>query len=99
MEFPGFRAKFRSLVQNRTNVAEVGRVAVDPEHRGHCLSEVLVDTAVSLAESRHISCLFLACHEELSPLYAKCGFQPVVGLRSTKFFNIKLPSIVMERQI
>jgi predicted GNAT family N-acyltransferase len=98
-EFPGFRAKFRDLLRSRAVVAEIGRVAVDPKHRGQCLSEVLVDSAVSLAKSRGVECLLLACHEKLRPLYAKCGFQPVQGLRSEKFFNIQVPSIVMERRI
>ncbi len=98
-EFPGFRAKFRELLRSRTVVAEIGRVAVDPNHRGQCLSEVLVDSAVSLAKSRRVECLLLACHENLGPLYAKSGFEPVAGLRSEKFFNIRVPSIVMERRI
>lgn len=98
-EFPGFRAKFRELMQRRTNVAEVGRVAVDPDHRGQCIAEILVDSAISLAQSRRVTCLFLACRDQLGPLYAKCGFTPVPGLRSEKFFNIQAPSIVMERWI
>jgi predicted GNAT family N-acyltransferase len=98
-EFPGFWSKFRDLLRSRTSIAEIGRVAVDPKYRGRCLSEVLVDSAVSLAKSRGVECLLLACHEELRPLYAKCGFQPVQGLRSEKFFNIQVPSIVMERRI
>jgi predicted GNAT family N-acyltransferase len=98
LEFPGFRAHFRSLIRARKKVAEVGRVAVDAEYRGQFLSEVLVDTAVSFAEAKRVSYVFLACREELEPLYAKCGFQPVEGLKSDKFFNIRLPSIVMERR-
>ena len=98
-EFPGFRAKFRELMQRRTNVAEVGRVAVDPDYRGQCIAEILVDSAVSLAQSRRVACLFLACRDELGPLYAKSGFAPVPGLRSEKFFNIQAPSIIMERWV
>jgi len=98
-EFPGFWPKFKALLQSRQTMAEVGRVAVDPDYRGHCISEALVDTAVSLAESRRVSWLFLACHEELGGLYEKCGFARVPDLRSEKFFNIELPSIVMERRL
>jgi predicted GNAT family N-acyltransferase len=98
-EFPGFRCHFRALLQARKKPAEIGRVAVDAEYRGLSLSEALVDTAVSFAEAKHVSCVFLACREELGPLYAKCGFEPVNGLKSEKFFNIQLPSIVMQRQI
>jgi predicted GNAT family N-acyltransferase len=98
-EFPGFRAHFRALLQARKKPAEVGRVAVDAEYRGQFLSEALVDTAVSFAEAKQVSCIFLACRQELGPLYAKCGFEPVEGLRSEKFFNIQLPSIVMQRLI
>jgi predicted GNAT family N-acyltransferase len=99
MEFPGFRAHFKTLMRAGMKLAEVGRVAVDPDHRGQFLSEVLVDTAVSCAQARRVSCLFLACRDELGPLYAKCGFVPVPGLRSEKFFNIQLASIVMEKRI
>jgi predicted GNAT family N-acyltransferase len=98
-EFPEYRPYFRSLIQCRASVAEVGRVAVDPDHRGRCISEALVDTAVSYAEARGLSCLFLACHEQLASLYSRCGFSAVPDLRSNKFFNIQLPSIVMERRL
>jgi predicted GNAT family N-acyltransferase len=80
-------------------VAEVGRVAVDPDRRGSCISEVLVDTAVSCAEARGVSCLFLACPEQLASLYSKSGFSAVPGLRSSKYLNISRPSIVMERRL
>src|SRR5262245_45255634 len=86
-EFPGFGAHFRSLIRAGVNVAEVGRVVVDPDHRGKCLSEALVDTVISCAAARRVSCMLLACREELAPLYARSGFQPVPGLRSEKFFN------------
>jgi|SRR5262245_2640829 len=98
-EFPEFGAAYRELLKSGTSVAEIGRVAVDPQYRGQCLSEVLVDSVVALAESRRVKSLFLACHENLGPLYARCGFKPVPGLRSEKFFNIQVPSIVMERRI
>lgn len=98
-EFPGFRAHFRKLIQSGIRPAEIGRVAVAPEHRGQFLSEALVDTAVSFAEKRHASRLFLACRVELGPLYGRCGFTAIPGLQSKKFFHIQVPSIVMERQI
>jgi predicted GNAT family N-acyltransferase len=96
-EFPEYRPHFRELIQGRANMAEVGRVAVDPDRRGSCISEVLVDTAVSCAEARGVSCLFLACPEQLASLYSKSGFSAKPGLRSNKYFNISRPSIVMER--
>ena len=98
-EFPEFRPHFRALIRSRANMAEIGRVAVDPDHRGQFLSEALVDTAVSCAQAKGVARLFLACHDKVAPLYAKCGFEPVAGLRSDKFFNIQLISIVMERRL
>lgn len=98
-EFPGFRSTFRRLMLQRVEVAEIGRVAVDPDERGQCLSEALVDTAISLAREASVSQLFLACHEVLAPLYQKCGFTPVETLRAAKFLNILLPSIIMQRLI
>jgi predicted GNAT family N-acyltransferase len=99
MEFTGFRAHFRELVTHGKRVAEIGRVAVDPDHRGRFLSEALVDTAVSLAQKRSVSSIFLACSNQLAPLYERCGFKPVPNVTSDKFFNIKRPSIVMEKRI
>ena len=98
-QFPGFGKEFKDLIKRHVKMAEIGRVVVHPEHRGHCLSEVLVDTAVSLATQRGVALLFLACHDELGALYAKCGFAPVEGLQSKNFFNIQVPSIVMERRM
>jgi len=98
-QFPGFRAHFRELMQKGIRLAEIGRVAVDAEHRGQFLSEALVDTAVSFAEKRCASRIFLACRVELGPLYERCGFAAIPGLRSERFFHIQVPSIVMERRI
>ncbi len=98
-EFPGFRAHYHELVRRGYRSAEVGRVVVAPEHRGQFLSEVLVDTAASCAEMKGIDCLFLACRDELETLYGRCGFQLVPGLRADKFFNIAVPSIVMQKWV
>src|SRR5207237_10345569 len=98
-EFPGFRAHFRRLIQSGSKPAEIGRVAVDPEHRGQFLSEALVDTAVSFAESRRVSHVFLACRAELGPLYARCGFTAIHGLQSEKLFHIQVSSVVMDRRV
>jgi predicted GNAT family N-acyltransferase len=80
-------------------VAEIGRVAVDPDHRGRFLSEAIVDTAVSVAQKRAVSSVFLACSSELAFLYERCGFRVVPNVTSEKFFNIPIPSIVMEKRI
>jgi predicted GNAT family N-acyltransferase len=99
MEFCGFRTRFRDLIHTGKKAAEIGRVAVHPDHRGQFLSEALVDTAVSFAQIKNVSSIFLACRNELEPLYEKCGFRAVPGVTSDKFLNIALPSIVMEKQI
>lgn len=98
-EFPGFRSYYRKLLTSRLRLAEVGRVVVHPDYRGQSLSEVLVDTAISVAQSKSYSWLFLACRLELVPLYQMCGFKAVEGMTSEKFTNIPLPSIVMERPL
>lgn len=97
--FPGFRTQFKALITDKIEVGEIGRVAVDAAHRGHSISEAVVDTAVSLAQRHGVGCIFLACHEAMRPLYAKCLFRPVEGLRSDTFLNIALPSIVMNRYL
>jgi predicted GNAT family N-acyltransferase len=97
--FPGFRTQFKALMTDKIEVGEIGRVAVDAAHRGGSISEAVVDTAVSLAQRHGVGCIFLACHEAISPLYAKCLFRPVEGLRADTFLNIALPSIVMKRTL
>jgi len=97
MEFPGFRAHYKTLIIARKEPAEISRVAVDPDYRGQSLSEALVDTAVSYAAAKRLSPLLLACRESLAPLYEKCGFVPVNGITSDKYLNIQLPSIIMQR--
>jgi predicted GNAT family N-acyltransferase len=99
MEFPGFRAHFAELIRNNKEAAEISRVAIDPEYRGRSLTEALVDTAVSLAEVRHFTTIFLACQERHAGLYSKCGFVPVEGIKSDKYLHIQLPSIIMERPL
>jgi ribosomal protein S18 acetylase RimI-like enzyme len=99
MEFPGFRAHSRALIMDRRESAEISRVAVDPHYRGHALSEALVDTAVSYAAAKRLGPMLLACRETTAPLYEKCGFLPVGGIKSNKYLNIHLPVIVMERPI
>ena len=97
--FPGFRMQFKVLMTDKVEVGEIGRVAVDAEYRGQSIAEAVVDTAVSLAQRRGVGCIFLACHEAMRSLYAKCLFRPVEGLRSDTFLNIQLPSIVMNRYL
>lgn len=99
MEFAGFRAHYAELIRNKKEAAEISRVAIDPEYRGRSLTEALVDTAVSLAEARHFATIFLACQERHAGLYSKCGFVPVEGIKSDKYLNIQLPSIIMERPL
>lgn len=98
-EFRGFRAYYRKLLRARLRVAEIGRVVVHPDYRGQSLSEVLVDTAISAAQSSAFSWLFLACRMELVPLYELSGFRSIPGLTSEKFINIPIPSVVMERRL
>ena len=96
--FPSFGERFRDLITKRKKPAEISRVAVDPEYRRRYIAEALVDTAVSLAKARRFAPIFLACQERHARLYGKCGFLPVEGLKSEKYLNIQLPSIVMEMQ-
>jgi predicted GNAT family N-acyltransferase len=98
-EFPEFRAHYRRLLRRGLKAAEVGRVIVHPDFRGQFLAEVLVDTAVSFAQQERVASTFLACREQLEPLYSRCGFRRIPGLLSEKFFNISLPSILMERRL
>lgn len=95
-EFRGFRVYFRSFVQHQLSVAEVSRVIVAPEMRGHGLAEVMVDSLVSIARHERIDVLMLACRETLEPLYERSGFAAVPNLVSDKFITIPQKSIVME---
>ncbi len=98
-EFRGFRDYYAALVRARCSMAEVSRVAVDPDYRGRGLIEVLVDSLVSLARFEGIEDLLLACPAEIKNLYARCGFKQVPNLVSDRFFDIDRRSIVMERRL
>ena len=98
-EFEGFRAHYREFLLQGMSIAEVSRVIVDEGHRGRGLAELMVEELVGIARERGIGRLVLACREEIATLYEKCGFAPVEGLRSDKFIDIPVPSIVMERSL
>ena len=98
-EFHGFRNYYRKLFMQQASMAEVSRVAVDPEFRGRGLLEVLVDSLVSVARVERVERLLLACPEAISGQYRRCGFEVVPNLVSERFFEIERPSIVMQRKV
>jgi len=98
-EFHGFRDFYRKLLLSRESMAEVSRVAVDPEFRGRGLLEVLVDSLVSVARVEKAEHLLLACPTELARPYARCGFEAVPKLVSDHFFDIQRRSMVMQRRV
>ncbi len=97
--FEGFHAYFRRLVRKRIRSGEVSRVIVAPSHRGHSLSEVLVDSLIALARRQQIQVLFLACHARLRALYERCGFSPLAGLTCERFAGVNAPAIGMARKL
>ena len=97
--FSGFRSYYRKLLTRGTKVGEVSRVIVSPDYRGLGIAEALIDSLVTVASSKKISVLFLACENKTADLYRRCGFEEVPGLSSSHFINIKRPSIVMERRL
>lgn len=99
VEFPDFRPRYSQLVRERKSVAEIGRVAVAEEQRGGFLSEALVDTALACAEKRRVSTVILACPEKLKGLYANCGFKQSPTPAAEGFFNIRVRSIMMEKEL
>lgn len=95
--FPGFRSYYQRLVRERRSKAEVSRVIVHPEHRGHRLAEVLVDRLVAIAVHEQVNVLFLACRPEIQRVYEASGFRIVPNLSAPSFEDIPIASIVMER--
>jgi len=94
--FAGFGAYYRKLILGRRSHAEVSRVIVHPDWRGHGLGEVLVDSLKSLAQGRlRIRTLFLACHREMAGFYGRCGFRPLPGLCADRFASVHAPVIAM----
>lgn len=98
-EFEGFRHRYAGFIKQRISVAEVSRVIVDEGYRGRGFAELMVEELVQIGRERGIDHLILACREAIAPLYMRCGFAPVPGLKSDKFINIPVPSIVMERSL
>jgi len=95
--FPGFRDYYQRLVRERRSKAEVSRVIVHPDHRGHRLSERLVDHLVDVAMREGVNILFLACRPEIRHVYEASGFRIVPDLSAPRFEDIPIASIVMER--
>ena len=96
-EFPEFEDYYAATVRGSKRVAEISRVIVDPDWRKSRVGEVLVDTAISMANQESIHILFLACSRNLKEYYSLCGFEELKGVWSEKFLNINVPSIVMQR--
>jgi ribosomal protein S18 acetylase RimI-like enzyme len=97
--FPQFREYYRSLVKNGTPKAEVSRVIVKPECRHQGLGEVLVDSLISLARTKQIEVLFLACRKEHRDFYGRCGFRVIAGMECEHFVNVNVPAMAMERDL
>ena len=95
--FPGFRDYYQRLVRERRSKAEVSRVIIHPDHRGHRLSERLVDHLVDVATREGVNVLFLACRPEIRHVYEASGFRIVPDLTAPRFEDIPIASIVMER--
>ena len=96
-EFEGFRDYYRQLFSTHTRMGEISRIIVHPDHRNRYLSLAIVEQLVSIAEDQGIMVLFLACRFELEALYKRIGFSTVRGVRSERFGEIQVPSILMER--
>jgi GNAT superfamily N-acetyltransferase len=97
--FPGFRDYYQRLVRERRSKAEVSRVIVHPDHRGHRLSQRLVDHLVDIAVGEGVNILFLACRPEIRHVYEASGFRIVPDLSAPRFEDIPIASIVMERRL
>lgn len=95
--FPGFRGYYQRLVREHRSKAEVSRVIVHPDHRGHRLAQVLVDRLVAIAVRQRVNVLLLACRPEIRHLYEASGFRIVPDLTAPQFEDIPIASIVMER--
>jgi N-acetylglutamate synthase-like GNAT family acetyltransferase len=95
----GFREYYERLVKRRVSKAEVSRVIVAPEFQHRGLGEVLVDSLVSLARSRQVQELFLACHKRNKGFYENCGFHVLEGLACDSFAGVNAPAIAMAREL
>lgn len=98
-EFPGLVGYYRQLVRGKVQKVELSRVIVDPACQGCGLGEVLVDTSLALAKSKHLSLMFLACLEKHKQFYERSGFKAIQGLESPNFGVIPGPAIVMEKNL
>lgn len=91
----GFRAYYRNLVIKKIYSAEVSRVIVSKEYQGNGLGEILVDSLIALARKNQIDQLFLACNNNLSSFYERCGFKKLDGLSCEHFVGVNAPAIAM----
>lgn len=93
--FPSFPQTYRDWVRQKLLKAEVSRVIVHPDWRAKGMGEVLVDSAVAHAQEQGLKLLFLACKEEHSFFYERCGFAVMPGLKCSSFSGVNRPAIGM----
>lgn len=95
--FPEFLAHYRDLVRNRVRKAEISRIITHPDHRHKGIGRCIVNRLVEKAREEGMQYLFLACRQEHSRFYAKCGFQQLQGIRCDRFVNVETRAISMEQ--
>ena len=77
-------------------MAEIGRVAVQSQGLSWSLClRGASSTPPCRLQRINASPAYFCLPLELRALYEKCGFKAAEGIRSEKFFNIQLPSVVM----
>ena len=95
--FATFNRFYKVLAEHFITHAELGRIIVDPSHRGEGLGERIVSRLIDLAEIKSIDVLFLACLAEHEPFYARNGFRVIKDTGCDRFVNIGVPAIAMAK--
>jgi predicted GNAT family N-acyltransferase len=70
---------FARVLTDQTYVALVLDVIVAPEHRGHGLGRLLVETILAEPGLQAVRSIELVCQPELVPFYEQWGFSASVG--------------------
>jgi predicted GNAT family N-acyltransferase len=79
MSSSGRVVAFARVLTDQTYVALILDVIVAPEHRGHGLGRLLVETILAEPTLQGVSSIELVCQPEHIPFYEQWGFSASVG--------------------
>ncbi len=93
--FPKFINEYKEMLERNVKFAEISRIVVMEELRGHGLSDILISKMIDYAKRTGINVLLLTCSTGMETFYGRFGFERYQGVPTDVYGDIKIQSIVM----